>query len=225
MTWAPAASDAASDFIAGLDSIEQRKRLLDQELAAVMETARARFSSLDDSAASALFSELYWSLPDITTNKLTALFGRSYHAGHGALKVSPIPTGVHCAGCGIALMAGSRAALRAMRSRCEGCEKSRQKASSLEWREREARYEERQRDLRSMPYSLYLQSPEWQATRGAALKRARYACQLCKRTDTILDVHHNTYERRGQELASDLLVVCRGCHEKHHDRLPVEAQS
>jgi hypothetical protein len=31
-----------------------------------------------------------------------------------------------------------------------------------------------------------------------------------------LQVHHRTYERRGAELADDLVVVCRQCHEIHH---------
>ena len=200
---------------------------------AVLETARARISTagLDHTTASALFGELYWALPDVGAQMLAGFFGHNYRSASGDLKVPPVGTGVHCVGCGSELMAGSRTALVKIQSgerqalrrgrdippRCDDCRKSHLDAFSLEWRERRKREAERQRDLRSMPYSLYLKTPEWQATRGAALKRARYACQLCKRNDATLDVHHNTYERRGSELASDLLVVCRSCHEKHHD--------
>lgn len=42
--------------------------------------------------------------------------------------------------------------------------------------------------------------------------------QVCN-CNAPLDVHHNTYERRGQERPSDLIALCRPCHEKHHDIL------
>lgn len=31
-----------------------------------------------------------------------------------------------------------------------------------------------------------------------------------------MEVHHITYERRGNELFGDLIVICRGCHELLH---------
>jgi len=49
----------------------------------------------------------------------------------------------------------------------------------------------------------------------AALKRAKYSCQLCNSKDN-LNVHHRTYERRGHELASDLIVLCKQCHKTFH---------
>jgi len=33
-----------------------------------------------------------------------------------------------------------------------------------------------------------------------------------------LNVHHNTYKRRGHELGSDLLVLCQKCHKKIHNK-------
>jgi 5-methylcytosine-specific restriction endonuclease McrA len=236
-----AARDAAAGLIADLDSIEQRRRLIKQERSDVLETAQARFSaarSLDNVAATALFSELYWALPDVGAQILAGLFGRMYHGGQRELKPSPVGTGVHCVTCGSELMAESRTALAKIQGEarraadagyrgisCAECEKSRRTAFDAAWMERHKKEVERWRNLRSMPYSLYLKTPEWQTTRAAALKRARYACQLCKNTNTILDVHHNTYDRRGSEWPSDLLVVCRDCHGKHHDKLPAEATS
>ncbi len=70
-------------------------------------------------------------------------------------------------------------------------------------------------DTRTMPYREYLQTSEWHATRMQALRRANYRCQLCPRTDQ-LQVHHNTYERRGREAPGDLIVLCRRCHEVFH---------
>ena len=74
--------------------------------------------------------------------------------------------------------------------------------------------------LSTMPYKAYLATPEWQETRTAALKRATHKCQLCGAT-ARLNVHHNTYERRGHELDSDLIVLCEGCHMKHHGKIRV----
>jgi len=65
-------------------------------------------------------------------------------------------------------------------------------------------------------YDAYLRSADWARRRKAALLAAGHACQLCKST-AHLEVHHNTYERVGRELPSDLIVLCARCHAKHHD--------
>lgn len=74
---------------------------------------------------------------------------------------------------------------------------------------------ERGRVLAAMPYPEYLESPEWQARRKVMLRRAVYRCQVCNR-DRLLHVHHRTYEHRGIELPSDLVVLCDECHELFH---------
>lgn len=76
---------------------------------------------------------------------------------------------------------------------------------------------ERERALASMPYTEYLLSPEWDALRKAALKRAGYLCQVCNRS-RVLHVHHRTYERRGAELPGDLTVLCDECHALFHGK-------
>ena len=76
--------------------------------------------------------------------------------------------------------------------------------------------EERQR-LRQMPYDEYLQTEHWrQHLRPYALKLAGGRCQLCNGGGE-LHVHHRTYERRGYEDIKDVIVLCKKCHEKHHD--------
>lgn len=75
-------------------------------------------------------------------------------------------------------------------------------------------------NLMRMPYKEYLQTPVWQQRREVHLKKAHYRCQVCNSADKILDVHHRTYERRGNELPSDLTVLCRDCHYLFHDKLP-----
>lgn len=71
------------------------------------------------------------------------------------------------------------------------------------------------RELRAMPYSDYLRTPEWQATRVKVLVRCDYRCQICNGQDR-LEVHHRTYERLAQELEGDLILLCRDCHGLFH---------
>lgn len=65
-------------------------------------------------------------------------------------------------------------------------------------------------------YSEYLASPHWQALRVKMLERARYKCEACQDTDSVLHVHHLTYERLGCELEEDLIVLCEECHKVEH---------
>jgi hypothetical protein len=75
--------------------------------------------------------------------------------------------------------------------------------------------EARRLRLRAIPYREYLETPEWKALREKKLKAARFRCELCNEPGQ-LNVHHRTYERRGNEHLKDLIVLCRGCHEKFH---------
>jgi 5-methylcytosine-specific restriction endonuclease McrA len=75
---------------------------------------------------------------------------------------------------------------------------------------------DRQREYRE----VYLRSDHWRETRAAALERAEHKCQVCAATKR-LDVHHNTYERLGQERPADLVVLCRTCHDRHHSNYNV----
>ena len=75
--------------------------------------------------------------------------------------------------------------------------------------------EKRIQELKAMPYSEYLLTPEWQTKREQALERARHRCQLCNSAEH-LNVHHRTYERLGNEDIEDLTVLCKACHEHFH---------
>lgn len=68
-------------------------------------------------------------------------------------------------------------------------------------------------------YADYLKSAHWQETRYKAIQRAGQKCQVCASTDR-LDVHHNNYSRLGGELPTDLVVLCRPCHELFHEVMP-----
>lgn len=79
----------------------------------------------------------------------------------------------------------------------------------------DALFHDRSRELATMPYREYLQTPEWQARRLRALERAGHRCQVCN-DGKQLNVHHRTYERRGNERDEDLFTLCRGCHSIFH---------
>lgn len=71
-------------------------------------------------------------------------------------------------------------------------------------------------ELQAMPYRHYLRTPEWRRTRAAALRRAGGSCSLDVTHTDGLEVHHRTYERLGEELLTDVVVLCHACHWLHH---------
>jgi hypothetical protein len=71
-------------------------------------------------------------------------------------------------------------------------------------------------ELRAMSEREYLDSPEWQRTRTAALERAEHRCSRDRRHKDQLDVHHDIRVRIGAELPGDLVVLCRSCYEQRH---------
>lgn len=83
--------------------------------------------------------------------------------------------------------------------------------------------EEVEKAIRDMDYADFLETPYWDGVRNYKLKRAKYCCQLCGGKG-ILNVHHKTYENHGREhirmiADKDLIVLCKDCHEKFHDKL------
>lgn len=72
---------------------------------------------------------------------------------------------------------------------------------------------------RSMPYKEYLASEEWAVISRLVRRRDQNRCQLCGATNTVLDIHHLTYERRGFEELRDLITLCHPCHFAEHERI------
>lgn len=70
--------------------------------------------------------------------------------------------------------------------------------------------------IAQMPYKEYLQSPVWKLTRDRIIKERGHICEVCGATDTTVNVHHKTYDRRGYEADTDLIVLCQPCHELFH---------
>jgi hypothetical protein len=164
---------------------------------------------------------LYWYCPEIGVTELGLACGIAYPNAFVSLFIDPIESGFDCTRCGQPVLARSRSEFKTMGGRrrshvCHDCLKRSSAASHKAYaREREERAA-RLNELKSMPYAEYLRTPEWQETRKAALRRARYACQVCNGSGVQLDVHHRTYERRGEEYARDVVVLCHPCHETFH---------
>lgn len=158
---------------------------------------------------------LYWEVPEITVDSIAmAVTGTPYP--HKLLTVIPKRGQTECRGCGGAIWRNSRSAR--VEEYCPACVEGRNKANQALREIQEMHAEARRDELRAMPYREYLRSPEWQETRAARLRAARYSCQVCNSSRTRLNVHHRTYERRGDELAADLIVLCEDCHHLFHEQ-------
>lgn len=76
-------------------------------------------------------------------------------------------------------------------------------------------------------YQTYIESDEWQQKAAAAKARVGFRCQVCNRhqDDEVLDAHHRTYERLGNEEPEDITILCRTCHDlfERHKRLTKNA--
>lgn len=87
------------------------------------------------------------------------------------------------------------------------------------WKEQEEKRKQNIEYLKKLQYSDYLKSDHWKNIRHKKLKNVEFKCQICNAEKTELHVHHNTYERKGQEYLSDLLVLCKECHNQFHDKI------
>ena len=77
------------------------------------------------------------------------------------------------------------------------------------------RYDRGEPGTRSVSYHEYLQSPQWLTTRRMAMEKAGGRCQICNGQED-LEVHHRTYQDRGNERLEDLTVLCGPCHGRFH---------
>jgi predicted HNH restriction endonuclease len=77
----------------------------------------------------------------------------------------------------------------------------------------------------TMTYREYLRSEHWTRKRAETIHKAGRKCQMCgwrnerqAGSSKGFHVHHNTYERVGHELPTDLTVLCAECHERFHGK-------
>lgn len=78
--------------------------------------------------------------------------------------------------------------------------------------------EEITKQIQSMNYHDFLQTPYWKAIALKVKKDAKFKCKLCNSSNN-LSVHHRTYKNHGNELFNldDLICVCQDCHQIFHD--------
>lgn len=73
----------------------------------------------------------------------------------------------------------------------------------------------------SPEYLRYIQSDEWKRKREARLRLDNYRCAMCFRgieDGVMLECHHISYERLGNELIGhDLVTLCKEDHERMHN--------
>ena len=80
----------------------------------------------------------------------------------------------------------------------------------------------------NIDYNEYIRSSKWRRKRKQffesnmwktypeGLKAGKFVCYCCGSEDR-LDLHHRTYKRFGNEnIATDLICVCRLCHDRIH---------
>jgi 5-methylcytosine-specific restriction endonuclease McrA len=128
----------------------------------------------------------------------------------------------NCGSCGVPMQSNvTRTSILSCSEKtllCHVCVELERRKRSDEWRERQEEQNRMIEYLRTMPYAQYLATNHWAELRQQKLKQAWYRCQLCS-SKGALEVHHRTYERRGNEYLTDLIVLCNGCHSKFHDKL------
>lgn len=66
-------------------------------------------------------------------------------------------------------------------------------------------------------YEAYLESETWRKRRLVILERASKICECCEYYPAN-EIHHKTYARIGQELDTDLMAVCKFCHDQIHKK-------
>lgn len=95
---------------------------------------------------------------------------------------------------------------------CGPCSEVVREVYQREYEDECARRNARLEELRSMTYSDYLNTPEWLYCRLEHFRCTGNRCQVCNK-NRLLNVYRRTDERRGQELFTDLLTLCKKCHD------------
>jgi len=66
-----------------------------------------------------------------------------------------------------------------------------------------------------MEYTDKLKNPHWQRKRLEIMQRDDFTCQMCKDTETTLNIHHKKYFKDKEPWDIDnkyLITLCEDCH-------------
>ena len=96
-------------------------------------------------------------------------------------------------------------------------------SAMLRKKSRKKRHNARRKEqqLKKERYRNYLKSPEWQVKREQFFDyiiftlHQKIECSSCH-TNSILHVHHKTYDHLYNEKLTDLQLLCEDCHAKVH---------
>lgn len=201
------------DLIRETKEFQLRSEMLKQKLAEVEQEYQDTLTANADSINKEFLNFFYWDTDLKTSYIQTKDFsGRKLYT-----YVDKDRKGIcACTSCGRELSYVRSSRSDNPRMTCGACEAER----SRYWADRAAeRANEREQiqKLKTMPYKEYLQSEHWQKFRKRALKYFGFKCQLCN-AGGVLNVHHRTYERRGEEQYKDVIVLCSACHSRFHGK-------
>ena len=164
---------------------------------------------------------LYWAFPEVSSHAIAhGMFG----FGVGKLKesIGTLEGNIECERCDNSIHFRIRTHLneiskKVFRAICDSCWQDEKRKSSEDYERQDSARKARLHELKTMPYQEYLQTHHWQSRRKQHLKSAGYRCQICNVSGVLLDVHHRTYERRGEEHYKDIIALCRDCHKLFHE--------
>lgn len=192
----------------------------------IIDSVRDISANMDDDGILALARELYWNQSEYNVTEICQMLNDSVEPNRLYMFVGKgAEMWVDCWKCGSPMLyqptsRSDKFTRKNYHHECDSCVNGHgQDRAESDSRHHEyvAKRKAYLHDLKTMPYGDYLQTDHWQAVRSAALKRARFACQLCN-ARTVLHVHHRTYERRGEEFASDVIALCAECHKTFHGK-------
>lgn len=72
-----------------------------------------------------------------------------------------------------------------------------------------------------MTYNEYINSPEWENLRERKFLQVGRQCEACQWNRPPLECHHLEYRNLIDCNPSDLLVLCKRCHNRLHDWLSI----
>lgn len=67
-----------------------------------------------------------------------------------------------------------------------------------------------------MNYKGYLKTKHWQSKRREHFHHFRKICKSCG-SKKFLNIHHYTYKNLNNEKITDLICLCKNCHQKLHN--------
>lgn len=76
--------------------------------------------------------------------------------------------------------------------------------------------------LQSNSYSALLRTDEWKRYSATIRRQRGNACECCRRTGVVTQVHHISYDaskKPWEHGEADVILLCAGCHKELHEQL------